>query len=81
MFKFNRGRFVKEIEATSAKRKKPVFWLVLNKLVRYITLGRNGLAETNTLSQGILKGEVSLFDWFGLVCFANKNINYKLSYN
>jgi hypothetical protein len=35
MFKFNRGRFVKEIEATSAKRKKPVFWLVLNKLVRF----------------------------------------------
>jgi hypothetical protein len=31
------------------------------------------------LDQGILKGEVStvdlLLDWFGLVCFANKNKN------
>ncbi len=39
-------------------------------------------------NQGILKGEVSLlplevkwFDWFGLVCFANKNKNCQLSYN
>ncbi len=37
--------------------------------------------------QGILKGEVSqctidlLFDWFGLVCFANKNKNIQLSYS
>jgi len=35
-------------------------------------------------SQGILQGEVSrtvdlLFDWFGLVCFANKNKNCQLS--
>jgi hypothetical protein len=35
--------------------------------------------------QGILKGEVSLyhcllFDWFGLVCLANKNKNCQLSY-
>jgi hypothetical protein len=33
----------------------------------------------NGLEQGILKGEGStidlLFDWFGLVCFANKNKN------
>jgi len=38
------------------------------------------------LSQGILKGEYHctvdlLFDWFGLVCFANKNKNCQLSYN
>jgi hypothetical protein len=39
------------------------------------------------LIQGILKGEVSLyhfdllFDWFGLVCFANKNKNYQFSYS
>jgi hypothetical protein len=39
-------------------------------------------------NQGIVKGEVSLyctvdllFDWFGLVCFANKNKNCHLPYN
>jgi len=36
--------------------------------------------------QGILKGEYHctidlLFDWFGLVCFANKNKNCQLSYS
>jgi hypothetical protein len=37
--------------------------------------------------QGILKGEKYhctvdfLFDWFGLVCFANKNKYCQLSYN
>ncbi len=36
--------------------------------------------------QGILKGKYHctvdlLFDWFGLVCFANKNKNCKLSYS
>ncbi len=34
----------------------------------------------------MLKGEVSLyhlapFDWFGIVCFANKNKNCQLSYS
>ncbi len=38
------------------------------------------------LQQGILQGEVSLyrwplFDWFELVCFANKNKNCQLSYS
>jgi hypothetical protein len=38
------------------------------------------------LNQGILKGKYHctidlLFDWFGLVCFANKNKNCQLSYN
>jgi hypothetical protein len=36
--------------------------------------------------QGILKGEYHytidlLFDWFGLVCFGNKNKNCHLSYS
>jgi hypothetical protein len=32
--------------------------------------------------QAILKGTIDLlFDWFGLVCFANKNKNCLLSYN
>ncbi len=36
--------------------------------------------------QGILKGKYHctidfLFDWFGLVCFANKNKNGQLSYS
>ncbi len=36
--------------------------------------------------QGIKKGKYHctidlLFDWFGLICFANKNINCQLSYN
>ncbi len=36
-----------------------------------------------TLHQGILKGKYHctidlLFDWFGIVCFANKNKNYNL---
>jgi hypothetical protein len=37
----------------------------------------------NKLEQGILKGEISLvlFDWFGLVCFANENKNCQLSYS
>ncbi len=30
-------------------------------------------------NQGILEGDL-LFDWFGLVCFANKNKNCQLSY-
>ncbi len=38
------------------------------------------------LHQGVLKGKYHctvdlLFDWFGLVCFANKNKNCQLSYN
>ncbi len=38
------------------------------------------------LVQEILKGKYHctidlLFDWFGLVCFANKNKNCQLSYN
>jgi hypothetical protein len=37
-------------------------------------------------NQGILKGKYHctadlLFDWFGLVCFANKNKNCQLSYS
>jgi hypothetical protein len=36
------------------------------------------LAQLPCLCQGILKGEVSLFDWFGLVFFANKNKNCQL---
>jgi hypothetical protein len=40
----------------------------------------------NVIAQGILKGEYHctidlLFDWFGLVCFANKNKNCELSYS
>jgi hypothetical protein len=38
------------------------------------------------LLQGVLKGKYHctvdlLFEWFGLVCFANKNKNCQLSYN
>ncbi len=37
-------------------------------------------------NQGILKGKYHctiehLFDWFGLVCFANKNKNCQLAYS
>jgi hypothetical protein len=43
-------------------------------------------SEMQHFNQGILKGESSmnrdlLFDWFGLVCFANKNKNCQLSYS
>jgi hypothetical protein len=43
-------------------------------------------ANNECFNQGILKGEVSctvdlLFDWFGLVCIANKNKNCQLSYS
>jgi hypothetical protein len=34
--------------------------------------------------QGILKGDCTvdlLFDWFGFVCFANKNKNCQLAYS
>ncbi len=38
------------------------------------------------LKQGILKGEISLYywppdDWFGLICFANKNKNCQFLYS
>ncbi len=40
----------------------------------------------NNYNQGILKGKYPctidlLFDWFGLVSFANKNENCQLSYS
>ncbi len=35
----------------------------------------------NSCIQGILKEEVSLFDLFGLACFANKNKNHQLPYS
>jgi hypothetical protein len=49
----------------------------------------NSLSLTSRLKkleQGILKGKYHcttdlLFDWFGLVCFANKNKNCQLSYS
>ncbi len=48
-------------------------------------IGYAALAEQFT-NQGILKGEVHytidlLFDWFGSVCFTNKNRNYQLPYS
>ncbi len=44
---------------------------------------RRGTINSGVCVQGTLKGEVSLyllFDWFGLVCFANKDENCQLSY-
>jgi hypothetical protein len=46
----------------------------------------NGLNCYNQQRQVILKGKYHstidlLFDWFGLVCFANKNKNCLLSYS
>ncbi len=44
--------------------------------------GHGSIRSWYAFNQGILKGEVSfylLFDWFGLVCFANKNKNCQLS--
>ncbi len=43
-------------------------------------------AATEKIGQGILKGEYHctidlLFDRFGLVCFANKNKKFQLSYS
>ncbi len=57
-----------------------------SKLVLDFAIILNGTLQLiwNRFWQGILKGEYHytidlLFDWFGLVCFANKNKNCQLS--
>jgi hypothetical protein len=53
--------------------------------VRHNVLGHMQVIAIIYLDQGILKGEYPctvdlLFDWLGLVCFANENRNCQLSY-
>ncbi len=47
---------------------------------------RRGKVGKNSLPREYWRGKYPctvdlLFDWFGLVCFANKNKNFQLSYN
>jgi hypothetical protein len=52
-----------------------------NKLDRFTPVENLPIAwDVSKVLQGILKGAL-LFDWFGVVCFTNKNKNCQLAYS
>jgi hypothetical protein len=77
--------FMMNVVMMSVVAPSPIVWI--NKLKGlYLQTYFSKVQCFQVRRQGILKGKCHctvdlLFDWFGLVCFANKNKNCQLSYS
>ncbi len=60
---------------------KQCFVVEINGSLNNIWEGAKTVALSREYLRGKYHGTIDLFDWFGLVCFANKIKNCQLSYS